>query len=62
MSEEPVEQHLKALIPENLDEIVRANRDKFRLAFATEDEMKSLERDIPFGRAGSAHAGGVDVR
>jgi len=49
MSEEPVEPHLTALIPENLDEIVRANRDKFQLAFATEDEMKSLERDIPSG-------------
>lgn len=49
MSEEPVEQHLIALIPENLDEIVRANRDKFRLAFATEDELKSLKRDIPSG-------------
>lgn len=50
MSEDKQVFHLQDLIPHGLDEIVRANRDKFRLAFATAGEMKSLERDIPSGR------------
>lgn len=49
MSEDPKVFRLQDLVPKSLDEIVRANRDKFRLAFATEEEMKSLERDIPSG-------------
>lgn len=49
MSEDPKVFHLQDLVPKSLDEIVRANRDKFRLAFSTEEEMKSLERDIPPG-------------
>lgn len=47
MSEDPKVSHLQDLVPQSLDEIVRANRDRFRLAFATAEEMKSLERDIP---------------
>lgn len=49
MSEDPRIFHLQDLLPKGLDDIVRANRDKFRLAFATEDEMSSLERDVPAG-------------
>lgn len=49
MSEDKQVFHLQDLVPKSLDDIVRANRDKFRLAFATEEEMKSLERDIPSG-------------
>ncbi|MBW8458135.1 MAG: hypothetical protein K0M58_06815 [Thiobacillus sp.] len=49
MNEDPKVFHLQDLLPQSLDEIVRANRDKFRLAFATAEEMKSLERDIPSG-------------
>lgn len=43
MSEEPIGQHLTARIPENLDDIVRSNRDKCRLAFATDEEFSSLQ-------------------
>ncbi|MDO9469014.1 MAG: hypothetical protein Q7J36_17065 [Thiobacillus sp.] len=46
MSEDPKVFHLLDLVPRSLDEIVRTNRDKFRLAFATDEEMKSLERSI----------------
>jgi hypothetical protein len=49
MSEDKQVFHLQDLVPKSLDDIVRANRDKFRLAFATDEEMKSLERDIPSG-------------
>lgn len=49
MSEDPKVFHLQDMVPRSLDEIVRTNRDKFRLAFATDEEMKSLERDIPSG-------------
>lgn len=49
MSEDPKVFHVQDLLPQSLDEIVRANRDKFRLSFATAEEMKSLERDIPSG-------------
>ncbi len=47
MSEEPETQRLQDLIPKNLDDIIRANRDKCRLAFATDDELHALERDLP---------------
>lgn len=46
MSEDPKVFHLQDVIPRSLDDIVRANRDKFRLAFATDEELESLERDI----------------
>ena len=49
MSEDKRVFHLQDLVPKSLDDIVRANRDKLRLAFATEEEMKLLERDIPSG-------------
>src|SRR4030066_1641387 len=47
MSEEPETQRLQDLIPKNLDDIIRANRDKCRLAFATDDELHALECDLP---------------
>lgn len=46
MSEKPVMQSLTELIPKNLDDIVRANRDKCRLAWATNEELNVLERDL----------------
>jgi len=46
MSDDPEVFHLQDLIPKSLDDVVRANRDKFRLAFATDEEMQSLERGI----------------
>ena len=46
MSDDPEVFHLLDLIPKSLDEVVRANRDKFRLAFATDEEMQLLERGI----------------
>lgn len=49
MSEDTQVFHLQDLVPKSLDDIVRANRDKLRLAFATEEEMMSLELDIPSG-------------
>lgn len=47
MSEEPKTQHLQDLIPKNLDDVIRANRDKCRLAFATDEELSALEREFP---------------
>lgn len=47
MSEEPETQHLQDLIPKNLGDIIRANRDKCRLAFATDEELSALEREFP---------------
>lgn len=49
MSEDPKVFHLQDLLPQSLDEIVRTNRDKFRLSFATAEEIKSLERFVPAG-------------
>lgn len=40
------EQSLDDLIPKSVDDIVRANRDKCRLAWATEDELKGLACDL----------------
>jgi hypothetical protein len=47
MTTEPIEQALKKLIPKNLDDIIRKNREKFRLALATEDELVNLEANVP---------------
>lgn len=49
MSEDPKVFHLQDIVPRSLDEIVRTNRDKLRLAFATDGEMKSLEHGVPAG-------------
>lgn len=38
--------HINDLIPKNLDDIIRANRDKCRLAFATDEELNALEREF----------------
>lgn len=53
MSEEPETQPVQALIPKNLDDIIRANRDQCRLAFATDEELNGLERESPGSGAGS---------
>lgn len=47
MSQDSSLTHINDLIPKNLDDIVRANRDKCRLAIATDEERQALERDIP---------------
>ena len=43
MSEESTTFHLRDLIPANLDDIIRAHRDKCQLAFATDEELSALE-------------------
>jgi hypothetical protein len=53
MSEEPETKPLQALIPKNLDDIIRANRDQCRLAFATDEELNELEREPPGSVASS---------
>lgn len=50
MTKESVTQQLEKLIPQSLDDVIRANRDKCRLALATDDEMTTLET----GCSGSA--------
>lgn len=47
MSQDRAITHITDLIPKNLDDIIRANRDKFRLAIATDEERQALERDLP---------------
>ena len=47
MSEVSLEQRLQELVPKNLDDIVRANRDECRLAFATDVELNALEHEFP---------------
>ncbi len=47
--------HINDLIPKNLDDIVRANRDKCRLALATDEERHALERDLSSGATGKIH-------
>lgn len=46
MSQDNSITHINDLIPKNLDDIIRANRDKCRLAFATDEERQALERDL----------------
>ncbi|MHB1098199.1 MAG: hypothetical protein ACYCZR_01475 [Burkholderiales bacterium] len=47
MTTEPIEQPLKKLIPKNLDDIIRKNRDKCWLALATKAELQKLESNLP---------------
>lgn len=47
MSEAPLVQHLHDLVPKNLDDIVRAHRDEFRLALATDEELDALGHESP---------------
>lgn len=47
MSQDRAITHINDVIPKNLDDIIRANRDKFRLAIATDEERQALERDLP---------------
>ncbi|WP_018077073.1 hypothetical protein [Thiobacillus denitrificans] len=46
MKKDTVEEQLKQLLPESLDDIVRENRDKLRLALATEAELKNLQTSL----------------
>lgn len=52
MSQDGAPKHINDLIPKNLDDIIRSNRDKFRLAFATDEERHELERDLPSAASG----------
>lgn len=52
MSQDSTLTHINDLIPKNLDDIIRANRDKCRLAFATDEERQALERDLSSATAG----------
>lgn len=52
MSEEPLEQRLQELIPKDVDDIIQANRDRCRLAFATDEELNELVREYPGSGAG----------
>jgi len=45
MAKETVEE-LQKFLPKSIDDVVRENRDKLRLALATEDELKALETTI----------------
>lgn len=47
MTEDSIEQALEKLIPKSLDDVIRKNREKFRLALATEDELAKLESNEP---------------
>lgn len=46
MTAESLNEQINKLMPQNLDDIVRINRDKLRLALATDEERKSLESVI----------------
>lgn len=46
MAKETIEEQLERILPTGIDDIVRANRDKLRLALATGDELKALETPI----------------
>ena len=45
MAKETVEE-LQKFLPKSIDDVVRENRDKLRLALATENELKALETTI----------------
>ena len=47
MTKDSFEQALEKLIPKSLDDVIRKNREKFRLALATEDELAKLESNVP---------------
>lgn len=47
MTEDSIEQAIEKLIPKSLDDIIRTNRDKFRLALATDVELAKLESNKP---------------
>ena len=46
MTNKAIEEQLQELLPKSIDDVVRENRDKLRLALATEDELKALETTI----------------
>ncbi|MDP2024752.1 hypothetical protein [Sulfuriferula sp.] len=47
MTQDSFAQALEKLIPKSLDDVIRKNREKFRLALATEDELVKLEANVP---------------
>ena len=47
MTKDSFEQALEKLIPKSLDDIIQTNREIFRLAVATEDELAKLESNVP---------------
>lgn len=47
MTEDSIEQAVEKLIPKSLDDVITKNREKFRLALATEDELAKLESNVP---------------
>lgn len=49
MAGETIEQQLKKLFPESIDDIIREHRDELRLALATEGELKALETTLADG-------------
>lgn len=46
MSKQSIPTGLEKLIPKSLDDVIRSNRDQYRLALATEQEMHNLEKTI----------------
>lgn len=47
MAEDSIEQTIEKLIPKSLADIIRKNREKLRLALATDDELAKLEAKVP---------------
>ena len=46
MTKDSFEEALEKLIPKNLDDVVRKNRENFRLALATKKELAKLESNV----------------
>lgn len=49
MAKETIEEQLQKLLPKSVDDIIREHRDEFRLALATEEELKALEMTLADG-------------
>lgn len=45
-----LEEQLTQLLPQSLDDVIRANRDKVQLYFSREDEIDSLRRPLLDGQ------------
>jgi hypothetical protein len=46
MANKAIEEQLRQLLPKSIDDVVRENRDKLRLALATDEDLKALETTI----------------
>ena len=55
MSQDSSLTNINDLIPKTLDDIIRINREKFRLAFATDAERQELERNLSSAAARKVH-------